>query len=210
MPYGTRLTIFIVACVLVGGFFLVLFLYGPIRNLYRRHRTVNSYYKMVMKTALDHDFYLINKWSYQFGEGKNEGVHIDHLLFGDKFIYVIRDRYFEGAITAKPDDRSWVYYRGKKNKKYFDNPMAINKIRADRLSYLSGKPREYFVCIVLVNDDCLVTPFKNSEDGNYLVSVSKFEKFIEAKEKADLASFEEEELNAVVKDFASLNGRKRA
>lgn len=161
-----------------------------------------------MKVALDHDFYLINKWSYQFGEGKNEGIHIDHILFGDKYIYIIKDRYYEGAITAKANDRSWVSYQGKKNKRYIDNPMRLNKIRADRLSFLTDKPREYFICIVLVNDDCLVTPFENVEEGNYLVCLSKLEKFVEGIEKREVSPFAQDELSAVVKDFSLLNGRR--
>lgn len=209
MPSEVRLTIFIVICVLLGLFFLFLFLYPPIKNFLRKNYTVRSYYKKIMRVAEDNDYYLINQWAMKWGEGKNEGIHIDHILFGNKYIYVIKDRYYRGAITAKAEDRSWVYYRSKKSKKYIDNPLLLNKIRADRLSISANQPRQYFVSIVLVNDDCLVTPFHNLDDGNYLLSLSQLPKFINNYESRKVKPFSEKELSAVVRDLAALNQNER-
>lgn len=205
MSHFVELTIYIVSASLLGVFFLFLFLHSPIKRFLYERRTIRMYYGKVHRVTLDNDFYLINKWALAIGED-DSGVHIDHIIFGDKFIYVVKDRYYHGAISAKPDDQSWIYYLGKRKKKYIDNPLILNHVRADRLSLASGLSRSYFVSIVLVNDDCLVTPFKNTTNDNFLVPLSKLGKFIEAKEKSkDVDAFTPDELAIAVRDLAELN-----
>lgn len=199
-----RLTIFIVSCVLGGALLLYLFLSPLIKSYLYKHFTLKMYYKKIKKVVYDHDFYLINKWSLEMGEG-DQGVHIDHLIFGEKYIYVIKDRYYEGALSAKADDKSWVYYFSPKKKKYIDNPLILNHIRADRLSLSSGLDRSYFISVTLINDDCFLPPFKNESKTDYLIPLSKLGKFIDAREKDDVHSFSPKELSAAVNELSELN-----
>jgi hypothetical protein len=205
MSKEVQLTIFIVTAVLLGLLFAFLFLYSPIKSWLFRHKTVEMFYKKVRRVTLDNDFYLINKWALRSDES-DPGIHIDHIIFGDKFIYVVRDRYYQGAISAKGNDASWIYYFRKNKKQYIDNPLINNRIRADRLALASGLNRQYFIAIVLVNDDCLVTPFQNEATDNFLVPLSRLGKFIEAKEKdPSIPSFTPDELAIAVRDLAELN-----
>ncbi|MCQ2742911.1 MAG: hypothetical protein MJ239_06450 [Bacilli bacterium] len=204
--YNVQITAFIVACVFFGLLFLFIFLHGPVKTYLYSHHTIRMYYKTVRKVAYDGDYYLINKWEYSLDSGKKSGVHINHLLFGDKFIYVIKDAYFHGAVKANADDPSWVNFYTKKKKKYIDNPLIKNKIRADRISIASGLDRNYFVSVTLVNDDCMLTPLENKEGGNFLVPLSHFQKFIEANEsRKDVHPFSAEELSIAVRDLDELN-----
>ena len=129
---------------------------------------------------------------------------------------MIKDRYYRGVISGKIEDPNWTNYIGKKKKKVPSNPMILNKIRTDRLSLLTGLNRKYFISIVLVNDDCLVTPFENQQEDNLLVPIGKLEKLIEAIEaRKDVAPLKKEQLAIAVRDFAELNqteskhGRKK-
>lgn len=206
MPEELRLVIFIILCILLGLFFIVLFLYTPFRRFMRSNFTIRSYYKKVRQVVLDHDYYLINQWERSFGEGKNETVHIDHIVVGNKFIYVIRDRYYEGVIIAKENDLSWYFQQSRHRKKAIDNPMLRNHERADYLATLSSLNRAYFISVVLVNDDCLVTPFESRSQDSFLVPISKLDKFIEANEnRTDVEPFHEKEIALAVKDLADLN-----
>jgi hypothetical protein len=216
MPYPVELTLFIVIGVLLAGFFLFLFFYGPLKGFLYERYTIRMYYKAVHRIALNQDFYLINKWSRQIYDAEAQWIHVDHLLFGNKYIYVIKDRYYRGVISGKIEDPNWTNYIGKKKKKVPSNPMILNKIRTDRLSLLTGLNRKYFISIVLVNDDCLVTPFENQQEDNLLVPMGKLEKLIEAIEaRKDVAPLKKEQLAIAVRDFAELNqteskyGRKK-
>jgi hypothetical protein len=208
MPYSVQFTLYVVIASLLGLFFLGLFLYGPIKRSLLRHQTLQMYYRTVRRVTLDNDFYLINHWSLADNEG-DSGVHIDHIIFGDKFIYVIRDRYYQGAISAKAADASWIYYFKKNKKMYIDNPLINNHIRASRLATASGLDPKFFLSIVLVNDDCLVTPFANQGPDNFLVPLSRLGKFIAAKEKdPSVPAFTPEEIAGAVRDLAELNQSK--
>ncbi|MBP5217148.1 MAG: NERD domain-containing protein [Bacilli bacterium] len=216
MPYIVELTLFIVVGVLLVLFFLFLFLRTPIKRFLYEHHTVRMYYKTVNRVALDEDFYLINEWSRVIYDAEGQSIHVDHLLFGNKFIYVIKDRYYQGAISGKADDPNWENFLTSKRKRTPQNPLLLNKIRADHIATLSGLSRAYFISIVLVNDDCLVVPFENESKDNFLVSLSKLEKLIEAIEaRKDVAPLKEEQLAIAVRDFAELNqsekknGRKK-
>ncbi|MBO4541076.1 MAG: NERD domain-containing protein [Bacilli bacterium] len=205
-----ELTLFIVVSALLVVFFLFLFLRAPIKRLLYEKYTIRMYYKTVNRVALDGDFYLINEWSRLIYDAEGQSVHVDHLLFGNKFIYVIKDRYYEGAISGKADDPNWVNYLSNNKKRTPQNPLLLNRVRADHIATLSGLSRSYFISIVLVNDDCLVVPFENKLADSFLVSLDKFEKFIEAFEaRKDVAPLKGEQLAIAVRDFAELNQSER-
>ncbi len=210
MPYLVELVLFIVVGVLLVLFFLFLFLHAPIKRYLYEHQMIRMYYKTVNRVALDEDFYLINEWSRTIYDAEGQQIHVDHLLFGNKFIYVIKDRYYQGAISGKAEDPYWENYLGNKKKRTTRNPLLLNRIRADHIATLSGLTRAYFINIVLVNDDCLVVPFENRSNDDYLVSLSKLEKLVEAIEaRKDVAPLNAEQLAIAVRDFAELNQSER-
>ena len=202
MPYNVRLTIYIVICVIVGCAVLFMLLYGPVRRFLCRHFLVHVYYHKVKRVVYDNDYLLINDFMNKISS--KESFTIDHLMAGDKFFYVIRDRYYPGAIAAKEDDPKWIYYKGKK-KGPINNPLLLNKVRMERLALLANMDPKYFISIVLVNDDCLMTPMENTHPDSFLVSLSRFPALIKALESSDVAPLNKETVNAAMKDFARLN-----
>ncbi len=204
MAYPVELCLFIVCAIFVGAVFLILF-FGPIvkRFLYRK-RTIQMYYKRIYKVALDQDFYLINSFSNKTAD--EEEFHIDHILIGDKFIYCIRDRYYEGAIKAKENDPSWVYY-SKKNKAgtVIQNPLRINEIRVQRMSLMSGLNRKLFISVVLVNDDCLLSHYEVTSSNSFVVSLKNFPAFIAEKESLPIEPMDPRAIAVAAKDIAELN-----
>ena len=126
-------------------------------------------------------------------------------MIGQKYIYVIRDRYYPGAISAKEDDQKWIFYKGK-SKKIISNPLLLNRLRADRLSLISNMSPDYFISIVLVNNDCLMTPMTNTKSDSFLVSLKKFPELIKVLESQEgVEPLKEEQVAVAARDFAALN-----
>lgn len=201
MPYPAELALFIVVSVLAGILLLVLFLYRPVRRYLFTHHTVRAYYRKIVKIAEDNDYYLINNFKSKTSD--SEVFHIDHLLVGAKYIYCIRDRFYEGSLAAKPLDPTWILYT-KKGSTYISNPMLRNQVRTERLSLITGIDPSIFVSIVLINDDCYMAPFENTQPDSYLVSLKMLPELIEILESQDVPPLDEWEVERVVADFASL------
>lgn len=172
-----------------------------------KHFTVRMYYRDVRKVTLDHDFFLINDFMNKFGGA--ESFHIDHIMIGDKFIYCIRDRYYPGVIEAKEDDPKWLYYCGKK-KTAINNPLLLNKLRVERLSLITAIDSKELISIVLVNNDCMMTPLSLTKSDSFLVSLKKFPKLIELLESQDVPPLDPNSAALLARDFSelNLNGKK--
>ncbi len=202
MPYEVRLTIFVVLILIVLSFFLFLFFYPPLRRYLYRKMPVRMFYRTVIKVVRDGDYYLLN--NLQLRLDQKTYVRINHLIGGDKFIYVITDRYYEGAINAKPDDYRWMYYERSGGKRFVSNPLLENKAAMERLSIISGIQTSFMVGIVLVNKDCFVNRFSEEEPKNLLVSENKLGKIIESFEQKEVKPFVKEELWQCIQDLHML------
>lgn len=208
MPYPAELTLFIVVCVLLGVFVLLLLFYRPVQRFFRRHYTVRAYYRAIYRIAQDHDYYLINNFKSRTAD--SETFHIDHLLVGAKYIYCLRDRYYEGAISAKADDPTWILYH-KGGSAYISNPMLRNQVRAERLSLITGIDPDVFISIVVINDDCYMAPFENTKDDSFLISLKGLAGLIKMLEsRENVGTLDEWEVERVVNDFAALKKSEEA
>lgn len=204
LPYSVRLSIFCVLCILACLVFAFLFLYEPVKHLLYRHFTMRMYYSTIKKVVLYNDFYLINDFVNRIGD--SETFHIDHVMIGNKFIYCIRDRYYDGAIAAKETDPNWIFYRGKEAK-YIANPMIRNKTRVEWMAMMTGFDTHFFISIVLINDDCLMTPLDNTYSDNFVTSLSMLPKLIDYLESQDIDPLDPQAMAIAVHDLSELNLR---
>ncbi|MBQ7249990.1 MAG: hypothetical protein IJS37_01405 [Bacilli bacterium] len=202
MPKEVEFVLFVVCASAVFLLFLTWFLYAPIKRFFYKYHTVRSYYHKVYRVALERDFFLVNKFANRTAD--LEEFHIDHILFGNKYFYCIRDRYYDGALAAKEEDESWIFFHKKKTE-YIKNPMMVNKLRLQRLSLMSGIEEKFFISIVLINDDCLLTPLKGTSDDSFLVSLRDFPKLIDQLEARDVDPLDERSVAVAARDFAALN-----
>jgi hypothetical protein len=203
MPYESRLTVFVVLCVFLGAAFLFLFLYRPVKHLLFKKNPTRAFYSKVMKVAKYHDFYLIN--DLKLNLSGSDYVHIDHILAGDRYIYVITDCYLDGALSAKPEDPLWVYYKRGGKKESIPNGLKANRVAMERLSIVTGIDSSFLVGIVLVNDDCFVTPFDNVEGEPVLTPVGNLEKLVMTYEKKEVKPFVQEELQQAILDLHEMS-----
>lgn len=205
MPYPAEFALFIVASIFGGVLILALFLADPIRRYFKVHHTVRAYYPKIKRIAEDNDYYLINDFASRTSD--EETFHIDHLLVGNKYIYCIRDRYYEGALKAKESDPTWVHY-GRKSSKYISNPMMRNLVRMEYLSLISGIDNSMFISIVVINDDCYTMPFESESRDSFLVCMKALPFLIKELEERDVPPLDSWEVERVVNDFAALKARE--
>ena len=110
-----------------------------------KKRRINSKLK---KFAIDHDFPLLSDVVIQVRE--NKYVKIDHIMIGNKYIYVIACKCYYGYLNAKAIDEKWVLYVGGKLK-HIENPLKNNYKRMKILSSLLDNSIEDFVNIIYLS-----------------------------------------------------------
>lgn len=188
---------------------LIVVFYAPLRRIYYEKNLIKIYYRNIKKVAYYKDFYLINKLVLNVDE--QQQIHIDHILFGDKYIYVILDKFYPGKLTGKIDDESLLFAFGhgrrQKNPVVVDNPLKQNRTRITKLSLLTGLDYDLFVSIVLVNDDGDFLSIQNEKKMDYLIQRKYLYKLIDNIEKRPIAPINADELERAVQSIAQLNQR---
>lgn len=181
--------------------------YRPIKKLVFKRKYKKIYYRKVYKVALYEDFYLINNFGIK--ADKDKVTTIDHLLFGNKWIYVIQDYYYSGEISGKIEDDSWIYNNGK-HKVYIQNLLKGNAALIRYLTTITQIKESMFISIVLVNDDLnfKIEGVNNLNDA-YLTHRKDLPKIVKALEKRNVETFNEEELSQAVLDISRLNLNKK-
>ncbi len=200
--HDVRLGVFIAFAILMGAFFAWLFLKAPFRRWKAKKNIAAAYFPTVNRTVLHGDYYLIN--DFRRGDGPS-AVRIDHIVGGDKYIYVITDRYFDGAISGMSEDNTWVFYSRRGKKQPIENPLLANRNMLNRLSIVSGINSSFLVGVVLVNDECFVSRLDREGDGtSRLVGLSGLEALIEDYENRDVTPFVKQELWQTIHDLHEL------
>ena len=182
-------------------------------KLYRKRLKTNyvsHYGKRIYRYALHNDLYLINQLELKGND--DQLISIDHLLFGNKYIYVISDYYLPGTIEAKENDKSFLYTSYVKNAKtvYIDNLLLKGKMLAKKTSLTLGLNPTFFISIAIVDNDADFGDFKSTQKDNYIVHLSRFNKLIDEIESRDVAPLNDDQLKYAVKDVNRLNVRKKA
>lgn len=149
------------------------------------------------KFAIDHDFPLLSDVVIQIREDKY--IKIDHIMIGNKYIYVIVCKCYYGYLNAKAIDEKWVLYKRDKMM-HVDNPLRNNEKRIKILSKLLENTMEDFVNIVYLSKPVVVGKVPGSNKKEFVLFEEDFEKFIEVYEKqCDLNEFSIKSINEAAK-----------
>ena len=197
---------FVIVAPTVLLIFIAFCLYFPIMHAYRRKHFQLHYYKRVYKVAIDNDYYLINQFVFKIDSSKVASV--DHILFGNKYIYVIASKYYQGDLVGKYNDKSLIFISHKGKKCYTDNPYGQVKLLASKLSSSTGIDASLMIGIVLVNDDCKVAVQSESKQF-YIIQRKRFAALIKAIESRPVENINETQLAKAVQSIAKQNKRKK-
>ena len=199
---NTYQTIFliIVPVVVILVIFFVSF-YFIRKALYKKNFRYN-YYKKIYKYVLYNDFYLINDFSFEIDD--NVIAKIDHIVFGNKYIFVINDYYYDGDISGKQNDPSFIFVSRKGKKCYTDNPMLLNMSIVKKLAGKLGVSPSLMIGIVVINNNSHIQVKIDSKDS-YLIQIKNLPSLIRAIESRNISSINEKQLAHAVKVLDKIN-----
>ena len=205
MPKEFWITLFIVAVAAVAIAVIVALSVLIYKKVYYPKHFGNVYYKTVNKIVTNEDYRLINKFIFRIEE--NKYARIDHIIFGEKYMYLIFSRYYEGSIKGHFDDKSLIFI-DKKGKKYYTENlyMYVRSIIA-RLCILSGLEKSMLIGIVLTNNECK-NYVKSESDHLYFITKKELPKAIKSIEARDIGKLNEEQLQAAILAVSKMNRRK--
>lgn len=170
---------------------------------------VSIYGKKVYRYALHNDLYLINQLELKGND--DQIIKVDHLLFANKYIYVISDYYLPGSIEAKENDQSFIYksYEKDSEKIYIDNLLIKGRELTNKVAFNLGLKENLFISIALVDDNADFNGFKSSSTDNYIVHLSSLTKLLDSIESRNVAPLNDDQLKYAVKDINRLNERRK-
>lgn len=198
--------IFTISVSLIGAIGIFCALYFPLRHSYIRKKYREYYYKKIYKVAFSRDYYLINNFLFRIDDSTVMGI--DHILFGDRYIFIINDYFYEGDLLGNADDKSLIFVNRKGNKQYTDNPFITSEKVVSRLSMITGIDSSLMIGVVLVNNNCKC--FVKSESKQfYVVQRKYFKMLIRNVESRTVGRINPVQLDSAVKAIYRLNRRKR-
>ena len=185
--------IIVASVVVLVGLVLLYFLVIRKKLIAKRYR--NFYYKSVYHIAEEKDYYLINNLYFKLDDRKH--ARIDHVLFGNKYIYLINCYYYEGDLKGSLEDHSLVLIPKNAKKRYVKNPYQTSKITLERLVRRSFLDEDLFIGIVVTNENINLEIISNSKQY-YFVQRNKLHQLIKAIESRDVGEIQPDELNNLV------------
>ena len=197
---------FLIAVPVVVIALVVFFIVIPVSK--KKHKTqFKKYcYKTVYKIAFDEDYYLIN--TFKFRVDSSKVATIDHILFGNKYIYILIDVYYDGDLIGKESDKSLILI-DKHNKKYYtENQYQVTKTLVNYISMTTGIAEDMFIGIVVVNNGCKIGIESNNKQ-HYIIQRNKLKKLVKAIESRDVGNINAAQLESAVKAIDKLNRAKK-
>lgn len=191
----------ILVILLVSLFFLLR------KKTLQRFALLRYFYPIIRKTAVYYDYYLINQ--LEISLGNNDSIMIDHILFGDKYIYVISDFLFDGTLSGNAQDSKWILKNKKGEEIMVDSPFLFNKKILQKLSLRTSLDYSTFIGISLVSNDTKITDLNVNDNQNFIIDIRDFMKLILKIESRDIKPLNPEELKKRVHEIDSLNIRKQ-
>ena len=202
---STLQMLFLILAPIVVITILVFFVILPIRERQIKNHFREYCYKQIYKLAFDEDYYLINDFSFKV-DGKS--VSIDHILFGNKYFYVIIDTYLPGDLIGKENDKSLILIDKHNQKFYTENQFQTCKLLMDYLKAKTGIDKELLIGIAIVNNDCKVGVESNSKQF-YIIQRNKFKKLVKAIENREVAKINQIEMDNFVKSLGEMKENRK-
>ena len=198
--------IFLIATPIVVIALVVFFIVIPV-NKSREKKHFREYcYKAIYKIAFDEDYYLINDMRFKVDSSKV--AKIDHILFGNKYIYIINDAYYEGDLTGKETDKSLILIDDKGKKYYTDNQYSVSKALVKALSDSTSIGMDLLIGIVVVNNNCKIS-IETTNKQFYIIQKNKLKRLVRAIESRNVGNINAPQLENLVKAIDKLNRTKK-
>ena len=197
---------FLIIVPLVVAAMIFLAIYIPVHRKRIKTNFRYYYYKKLYSLAMDKDYYLINNFLFRIDQ--SHVARIDHILFGDKYIYICTDCYFDGNMDGKEGDTSLILISKDGKKRYEDNPLLANRKLIDKLCLITGLDQSLMIGVCIFNDDCRCS-VETTSKSSYMIQINRLKPLIKAIESREIGNINKEQLASAVKAIDKLNRRNR-
>lgn len=184
---------------------VVFFLYLR-KKLLQKFALLRYFYPVIRKTAVYYDFYLINQ--LEISVSASDSIFIDHLIFGDKYIYLVSDFVFKGTLSGKSQDSKWILKTNKGEEIIVDSPFYKNRELVKKLSLRTALDQTTFIAVTLVSRETKITDLEVNDSQNYIIDTRDFTKLILKIESRNIRPLNSEELKKRVHEIDALNLRR--
>lgn len=148
---------FFIFVVLVAGLLFGIF-FDRIKLNYEKKNYRKMVYKVLHYYAEENDFLLLNNVDVFTRMDNNECTHVDHILFGDKHIYLIQDIFAVGGLYGNLEDDNLFLQSEEGNRTAMSNPVKANLFNVRKYyDYVDTDPEmNVFSSFVVFNNSLLV------------------------------------------------------
>lgn len=167
---------------------LALFFY-EIKDLYIKRRYKFIVYKKLYNYSVESDQLLKNNVHLLLND--DEISKIDHIFIADKYIYVVKDVYYDGMIYGNISD-PYIFHINKNNKEIrIQNPLfENNRVVIDLMNKIDPSKKDNTIVNVVVYNSNLILPYdmKVKKQGVFFVSANELIPTIKEAEKDNITS----------------------
>ena len=151
--------------------------------------------RKIRKFANDRDFLFLSDVFLPVKD--NKAIIIDNIIFGNKYIYVISQKHWDGHLKGYEYDTKWMI-TSKSQTKYVDNPLINNRFKVQTLlNFLKEKDENTIINIIAINDHTKFNDFQVQPLEN-VIKMSKLFKLIDDYEKSSpLNDIKEDEIERI-------------
>lgn len=191
-----KIFLFILISFSVLAILVVLFFLFEIRNKYEKKNFSNIVYRRLNFLAEDNDYLLLNGVKLNLDPNTNKITTFHHILFADKYIYIIQDVFLEGGLSGTYED-TYLTIKDKKNEHSakLSNFLLEQRSNIETLSKkLHIDPEESFLFnVVVYNSDLTVSPsLQRREYEEWFIPLRELIKLIKLSEKDGIKSLKKE------------------
>ena len=184
-----KLFIFLLVSIIVLLILLFFLFFDQFRNKYERKYFKKRVHKKLYYLSEEEDYLLLNNVKIELGIDNQPSV-FDHILFADKYIYLINDVYLEGAIAGNSNDTYIILRNGKSKQKKMNNFLKAQNMKVELFCHKFQIDREvdnYVFNVVCYNSSLIVTKsLRIKEYGEWFLPLKELIKTIRISEKDDI------------------------
>lgn len=182
----------LVLLILVSLFFLF---YDRIHYFFEKKRHKKRIYKVLHYYAEEEDCYLLNDAEFFLSENDSEPTRFDHILFTEKYVYIITDFMAFGGIYGNVNDASLFLKKASGKIITVPNPVINGKERVRRMEELVGASHEkkLFMSMTVYNPSLIVPKSIHVKDGeSNFISLKELDETIRLAEQDNVVPIKDE------------------
>lgn len=181
---------------ILGYLLLSKFLYEKERLCHRK-----NVYKVLHHYAEEYDHYLLNDVQLYLDENNLKPMTFDHILFADKYIYVISDYAEYGGIYGKAADELLFLKKENGQTIHIPNPLHIGLEKMKTIEYAShaSPDKHIFVSMVVYNNSLIVhNDLKIKNGTSCFLPLKELASTLNEAEKDHVTAFDDNRVKSLV------------